>query len=226
MLPLPQWGINMDPVSSEDCRFLDPHEDRSIDLMQDCWMDISKIMYTSNQVLFQSKEQTSNLIKSGRYREQIDKFIPSLREFRTKFDRVSMPAHMRHILAIEYEYTRLYVNCLALQAVVDRWTTMSNEVQHPSTAGSTRPNSTAQTNSSTAANATASWRVLMEQYQVNEPYIQEVVDASRRILKTVLDGLLPGNSLKHAPVRTFFRILSGMIFILKVRCDIPNKPSP
>lgn len=117
----------------------------------------------------------------------------------------------------------LYVNCLALQAVVDRWTTMSNEVQHPSTAGSTRPNSTAQTNSSTAANATASWRVLMEQYQVNEPYIQEVVDASRRILKTVLDGLLPGNSLKHAPVRTFFRILSGMIFILKVRCDIPNK---
>ncbi|KKZ61397.1 hypothetical protein EMCG_03953 [[Emmonsia] crescens] len=218
MLPLPQWGINMDPISSEDSRFLDPNEDRSIDLMQDCWMDISKIMYTSNQVLFQSKEQTSNLIKSGRYREQIDKFTPSLREFKMKFDRVSMPAHMRHILAIEYEYTRLYVNCLALQAVVDRWTTMSNEVQNPSATGSTRPSSgTGPTTSSTAstATATASWRVLMEQYQVNEPYIQEVVDASRRILKTVLDGLVPGDSLKHAPVRTFFRILSGMIFILK-----------
>ncbi|EEQ89924.2 C6 transcription factor [Blastomyces dermatitidis ER-3] len=216
MLPLPQWGINMDPVSSEDCRFLDPNEDRSIDLMQDCWMDISKIMYTSNQVLFQSKEQTTNLIKSGRYREQIDKFIPSLKEFRMKFDRVSMSGHMRHILAIEYEYTRLYVNCLALQAVVDRWTTMGNEAQHLSATASTRRNSaTGQTASSSAANTTASWRVLMEQYQVNEPYIQEVVDASRRILKTVLDGLVPGDSLKHAPVRTFFRILSGMIFILK-----------
>ncbi|PGH03407.1 hypothetical protein AJ79_07373 [Helicocarpus griseus UAMH5409] len=212
MLPLPQWGINMDPISAEESRMLDPNEDRSIDLMQDCWMDISKIMYTSNQVLFQSKEQTSNLIKSGRYREQIDRFMPSLREFKVKFDRVSMPAHMRHILAIEYEYTRLYVNCLALQAVVDRWTTMSNEVQN--TPASARPSSGAGAPSSSTA-ATASWRVLMEQYQVNEPYIQEVVDASRRILKTVLDGLVPGDSLKHAPVRTFFRILSGMIFILK-----------
>lgn len=56
----------------------------------------------------------------------------------------------------------------------------------------------------------------MEQYRVNEQYIQEVVDASRRILQTVLEGLVPGGRLKHAPIRTFFRILSGMIFILKV----------
>jgi len=56
----------------------------------------------------------------------------------------------------------------------------------------------------------------MELYRVNEPYIQEVVDASRKILQTVLDGLVPGDHLKHAPVRTYFRILSGMIFILKV----------
>ena len=59
-------------------------------------------------------------------------------------------------------------------------------------------------------------RTLMELYRVNEPYIQEVVDASRRILTTVLEGLVPGDDLRHAPVRTCFRILSGMIFILKV----------
>lgn len=56
----------------------------------------------------------------------------------------------------------------------------------------------------------------MELYRVNEPYIQEVVDASRKILQTVLEGLVPGDHLKHCPVRTYFRILSGMIFILKV----------
>ena len=61
------------------------------------------------------------------------------------------------------------------------------------------------------------FRTLSELYRVNEPYIQEVVDASRRILQVVLDGLVPGGRLKHAPIRTFFRILSGMIFILKVR---------
>lgn len=94
----------------------------------------------------------------------------------------------------------LYVNSLALQAVVDRWTTMSNEA--------------AQTQNRQTGN---SWfGVLMEIYRVNEPYIQEVVDASRRILQIVLDGLVPGDHLKHTPVRSCFRILSGMIFILKV----------
>ncbi|PGH27654.1 hypothetical protein AJ80_00668 [Polytolypa hystricis UAMH7299] len=198
MLPLPLWNQNIDVPADDSGQPLDPNEGRAVDLMQDCWMDISKIMYTSNQVLFLSKEQTSNLIKTGRYRERIEEFIPSLREFRRKFDHISMSVHMRHILTIEYEYTRLYVNCLALQAVVERWTTMTNESKD-----------------SSASSGTAPLRVLMEQYQVNEPYIQEVVDASRNILRTALEGLAPGDYLKHAPVRTFFRILSGMIFILK-----------
>lgn len=30
-----------------------------------------------------------------------------------------------------------------------------------------------------------------------------------------MDGLLPGNYLKHAPVRTYFRIISGAMFLLK-----------
>jgi hypothetical protein len=60
----------------------------------------------------------------------------------------------------------------------------------------------------------------MELYRVNEKYIQEVVDASRRILSIVLEGLVPGDHLKHCPVRTFFRVLSGMIFILKVSSTI------
>lgn len=67
------------------------------------------------------------------------------------------------------------------------------------------------------------FRTLMELYRVNEPYIQEVVEASRRILQTVLEGLVPGGRLKHAPIRTFFRILSGMIFILKVSSAVASE---
>jgi hypothetical protein len=123
---------------------------------------------------------------------------------------------MQNILTIEYEYTRkyphfisfsflstingslgIYVNCLALQAVVERWTSINNEPSSKSSAAS-------------------SLRVLMEIYRVNEKYIQEVVDASRKILHIVLDCLVPDDQLKHCPVRTFFRILSAMIFILKV----------
>lgn len=98
----------------------------------------------------------------------------------------------------------LYVNSLALQAVVDRWTTMSNEAAQ---AQSSRPGT---------GTSNSGFQVLMELYRVNEQYIQEVVDASRKILQSVLEELVPGDHLKHAPVRTCFRILSGMIFILKV----------
>lgn len=100
----------------------------------------------------------------------------------------------------------IYVNSLALQAVVDRWTTMSNEAAQTQ---NNRPGS--------GLPAGNSWfGVLMELYRVNEQYIQAVVDGSRRILHIVLDGLVPGDHLKHTPVRTCFRVLSGMIFILKV----------
>lgn len=89
---------------------------------------------------------------------------------------------------------------------MDRWTTISNEAaqSHNGKPGSGPPSG-------------GGWfQVLMELYRVNEQYIQEVVDASRKILRLVLERLVPGGHLKHAPVRTCFRILSGMIFILKV----------
>ncbi|KAL3459071.1 hypothetical protein BJX64DRAFT_291612 [Aspergillus heterothallicus] len=197
MLPLPQWADDIQPTPVTGSK------SNEIDKMHDCWLGISKIMYQSNQLLFASNEQTSDLIRSGRYRDQIDRFQPFLREWRQNMDSTELHPAMRHILMIEYEYTRLYVNSLALQAVVDRWTTMSNEAAQ------------AQGKPGSASGSGGSFHVLMELYRVNEPFIQEVVDASRKILTTVLEGLVPGDHLKHAPVRTCFRILSGMIFILK-----------
>ncbi|KAJ5160183.1 uncharacterized protein N7482_007187 [Penicillium canariense] len=201
MLPLTEWGRDI-PATTPDSK----DGDLDLDRMQDCWMDISKIVYQANHQLFASSEQTSELIRSGRYREQIDWFQPQLREFRQNLDRVNLTPAMRSILIIEYEYTRLYINSLALQAVVDRWTTMSNESSQVQ-AGRSGPGP--------SAGSSGWFRALMELYRVNEQYIQEVVDASRKILQTVLEGLVPGGRLKHAPIRTFFRILSGMIFILK-----------
>jgi len=82
MLPLPQWSHDIEPTALGDAKT----SDILIDRMQDCWIAISKIMHRSNQLLFASKEQTSELIRSGRYREQIDEFLPSLREFRRNLD--------------------------------------------------------------------------------------------------------------------------------------------
>jgi hypothetical protein len=49
----------------------------------------------------------------------------------------------------------------------------------------------------------------------DQDYVREVVNGSRNLLKTVVVGLLPGDYLKHAPVRTYFRIISGAMFLLK-----------
>lgn len=82
MLPLPQWANDIEPTSLTDGQ----DSDAIIDKMHDCWIGISKIMYQSNKLLFASNEQTSELIRTGRYREQIDRFLPSLREWRENID--------------------------------------------------------------------------------------------------------------------------------------------
>lgn len=121
MLPLPQWTNDIQPTPASTSK----GGDTNIDRMHDCWIGITKIMYQSNQLLFASNEQTSELIRSGRYRDQIDRFQPFLREWRNNIDTIdrkySVPdllltyadylvaPAMRHILMIEYEYTRKWL---------------------------------------------------------------------------------------------------------------------
>ncbi|KAI5300041.1 hypothetical protein KEM56_002792 [Ascosphaera pollenicola] len=200
MLPLPEWEIDSDISPVDDETAENPDYELAIDQMQECWLDISRINYSSNVELFSSKEYTTNFIRTGRYRDKIDEYMPQLRKFKKKIEEMpSLWPQMRTALRMEYEYTRLYINCMALQAVVDKWTTMASQGM-PSNANGAKH---------------SSLHVLVEQYTVNETYIQEVIDASRTILQIVLDKLVPNDYLKHSPIRTFFRILSGMIFILK-----------
>lgn len=83
MLPLPEWDQDVPPANTDN------EGDLALDGMQDCWMGISKIVYQANHQLFASSEQTSDLIRSGRYREQIDWFQPQLRKFRQQLDLVN-----------------------------------------------------------------------------------------------------------------------------------------
>lgn len=89
MLPLPQWANDMEPISLSDSQ----SADAGIDKMHDCWIGISKIMYQSNQLLFASNEQTFELIRSGRYRDQINRFLPSLREWREHIDTITCESY-------------------------------------------------------------------------------------------------------------------------------------
>lgn len=198
MLPLERWKDEDDRPPSLETAHLTKGA-LLVDTMQHCWLEIAGIMSRLNQKLFLTKEMTRELIKRNVYRAEIDAIMPQMLAFKEKFLKTPVSPLMRHVIHIEYEYTRMYVMSLALQAVVDQWTQISND-QAPAHPPQVVPGQFDQ---------------LIALYKPNEKYIHEVGDAARSILRNVLDGLVPGNYLRHAPVRTYLRILSAMIFLLK-----------
>jgi len=104
---------------------------------------------------------------------------------------------MKHILGIEYEYCRVYVNSLGLQAVIERCT--RNTPKHPSDSSNIPP------------------ATLEKWYGNDRFYVNEVIDGSRQLLKIVVDGLHAGEHLRHLPVRPYFRTMAAVIILLKVR---------
>jgi hypothetical protein len=121
---------------------------------------------------------------------------------------------------IEYEYTRVYINSLAMDAVFKR---VKEESAHPPPdqlhpLSSSRSPKQPFSSTLNPGNAGQNNTPLSggKQYVGNDRYyINEVTDGSRNLLKTVVEGLYPGDYLKHAPVRTFFRIISVVIILLK-----------
>jgi hypothetical protein len=182
-----------------------------------CWAGISNAMRIGNEKLFKSRQYTTKIIQDGSYIELLKDFQPMLRAWRTEFERFRLPPYIRHILSIEYEYVRIYVNSLSLQAVVERCT--NNAGNHSHTAGNTANGSSASAVPLSPETQNYYGKLPLARLGgfglADQNYVKEVVDGSRNLLKTVVEGLLPGDYLKHAPVRTYFRIISGAMFLLK-----------
>jgi hypothetical protein len=121
---------------------------------------------------------------------------------------------MGHILSIEFEYTRVYLNSLALQAVVERCTNNTPVQRHayPNQSGLQNGNPSSPRDGPAIPPTT-----LIKWYGDDRKYINEVIEGCRNVLKVVVDGLLPNEYLKHCPVRTYFRIISVAVILLKVR---------
>lgn len=155
------------------------------------------------------------IIQNGRYIDLLKDFQPMLSAWLKDFERFTLPPYIRHILAIEYEYVRIYLNSLSLQAVVERCTN-SAEISGP-----LQGHQASSLNLAALSPETQSYygklplAKLGGYGEADSAYVKEVVDGSRSLLRTVVEGLLPNGYLKHAPVRTYFRIISGAMFLLK-----------
>ncbi|KAJ4854285.1 fungal zn(2)-Cys(6) binuclear cluster domain-containing protein [Trichoderma breve] len=176
-----------------------------------CWAGISNAMHLGNEKLFKTRKHTTEIIQSGKYVDLLRDFTPLLKDWYREFELFRLPQYIRHILTIEYEYVRIYINSLSLQAVVERCT---NNAGNASSSG----NGVQPTHLSpqTMINYGKLPLGQLGGFTVHDQeYVREVVEGSRNLLRTVVEGLLPGGYLKHAPVRTYFRIISGAMFLLK-----------
>ncbi|KAI9678725.1 MAG: hypothetical protein M1817_005782 [Caeruleum heppii] len=206
----PETETELNRISAKD---LSSH-DAVDDVILDCWIEITDLMKRGNELLFPTRRVTRDIIRTGRYVELLETFQPLISSWRKKFEALRMPSFIRHILTIEGEYVRIYINSLALQAVVERCTNNGLNTttvgEEKSLAAPSRGGAVARDRHGSVAGST-----LMGLYNGDQDYIKEVVEASRSLLQTVVDGLLPEDYLKHCTVRTYFRIVSGAMFLLK-----------
>jgi hypothetical protein len=123
---------------------------------------------------------------------------------------------MRHILSIEYEYCRVYLHSLALQAVIQRCVenTPQNRAAKTHQPGANTRDS--REDPSKTDGGTIAPQVIRKWLKNDGPHIGEIVDGARNVLRIVSESLLPDGYLKHCPVRTYFRITSVAVILLKV----------
>lgn len=164
-----------------------------VDIMQGCWIHVARLMNRANREIFSSHQFTRELTASGRYKDSIDQFQPLLQNWLNVFKKAKEHIHplMQHILMMEYQYGRLYLNSLGLQKVVETWVEGGSNMKKSS---------------------------LAKVAEENKVYIDEVTDAALTILREITDGISPKGFLRDAPTRTFLRSLSAIMFVLKV-CD-------
>lgn len=178
-----------------------------------CWAGIGNAMHLGNEKLFKSRQHTTQIIQSGKYVELVKEFAPLLQEWYKEFERFRLPPFLRYILTIEYEYVRIYINSLSLQAVVERCT---NNAGGPLNGSGTAANPAPQLSPQTILTYGKLPLGQLGGFTIHDQEcVREVVEGCRNLLRTVVEGLLPGGFLKHAPVRTYFRIISGAMFLLK-----------
>jgi hypothetical protein len=157
------------------------------------WIEITKLLKTATEMFFPSKSFTRQLLKSGRYISFLEHFQPLLAQWHTSFQKChgdGLSQACRQMLLIDYQYVRMYINSVAIQALVER---MSNR-EGPDTE--------------------LDYDFLEVENSQDYKYVQKVTDASRQILQATVI-LAEEGILCYSPVRVFLRITSASIFLLK-----------
>lgn len=173
------------------------------------WMDLTRIVRSSSEILFPSETITKELLQNGRYGDLLEHFGHVLDRWLEKYPRISGmrpwpeavsksnlatgPDIRYDILFIEYQYIRIYINSLAMQATVMR---RKNRLSS----------------------------ALFDQsdiYPQDSTFMHQIIAGCETVLEMVLKHSQLGH-LKYLPVRVHIQIASTAVYLIKVgRSTLP-----
>jgi hypothetical protein len=172
------------------------------------WLRMATLVKQGNTKVFPNKETTRNLIRTTKYREVLAELQPPLDAWRRDFNACKqIPKLMRSILLIEWEYARAYVMSLSLQAIAER---CARDDVHPMDPPLEMARSVTK-----AGDIPMTPAALSQHFSGERSFVVKVAESARSVLKIVVEDLYPNDALKHAPVRTYFRIISVAILMFK-----------
>ncbi|KAK4060031.1 uncharacterized protein Triagg1_10910 [Trichoderma aggressivum f. europaeum] len=187
LIPHTLFNLSQNALKQSPTSQLSDHWIESMSL----WVDLSRLTRASHDLLFASKASTRELIKSGGYRRVLEHFKPMLEKWWTKYTAATAAGPFRDFLAVDFLYTKIYLYSLALQAAAERkMSQQANEV----------PNSV----------MSSVFDFSYEDYN----FIQGVIVAAKDVLRIIL-GFAEIGRLRYLPVRTYVRVISSCIFLLK-----------
>ncbi|EKG11279.1 hypothetical protein MPH_11624 [Macrophomina phaseolina MS6] len=163
------------------------------------WIELTKLVKSASDMLFPSASFTRQLLRSGRYIGLLEHFQPLLAQWRGRYlDSQRLGDVLQDMLAIEYQFVRIFVNSLGMQAVVERTLDEADDFNQPNP----DPNTPIPPIQPLSVDST------------DYDFIQEVVDGSCEILRKVIK-LAEANLLRFAPVRIYLHITTSAIYLIK-----------
>ncbi|KAM5356456.1 hypothetical protein ACJ41O_003102 [Fusarium nematophilum] len=168
--------------------------DESIELadqVNSFWLCIISTVSAGTQTLFSSRRHTSEIIRNGGYVKMMQDFAPIVTKFRQEFRNSKMPPLIKNVLAIEFEFMRMHINSLALQAITERYVHKESSIGPPAQLS------------------------LDDCTPEDRHFVRDIANGCRDMLQSVVYGLIPGNHLRHTPIRIYFRIAGGIMLLLR-----------
>lgn len=154
------------------------------------WVELTKLVKSAAELFFPSPSVTRQLLNSGRYSSLLDHFVLLLEQWRQKhLDSHDFQGPYQDTLFIEYQYARIYINSVGMQAVCQR----AVSEMDPKFDGRPLP-------------------TILDRQE--HGFINEVIDGGIQILERTIK-LAEMDTLRFSPVRTFLRIITSSVFLLK-----------